>query len=223
MPNENKAPSTSKKVLRRLGLCLLIPLVAMTPAAFYCGPGWWSHLTAAIWRSPAEGSPESSVPTVPDPAPSANPAGPSSPVASDSQPLSAIEDVLRFDVTPAWVLAQWPRVSAGLGDLRLQGYRVPLVSGTAEDDLAGALTYYFNSQQQVERITFSGTTGDPRRLIRCVVGRFAFGRRLTNDPGIILYEVDRHPQSTLCIRPAPVVKASDALARYNVTLTIQRP
>ena len=139
---------------------------------------------------------------------------------------AAIEDALRFDVTPAWIIRQWPRVSAGLGDLRLQGYRVPLVSGTAEDDLAGALTYYFNSQQQVQRITFSGTTGDPRRLIQWVVGRFAFARRLTNDPGIIFYEAprpDRRPQSTLCIRPVPVVKASDALARFNVALTIERP
>jgi hypothetical protein len=100
------------------------------------------------------------------------------------------------------------------------------VSGTAEDDLAGALTYYFNWHQQVQRITFSGTTGDPRRLIQWVAGRFAFGRRLTNDPGIILYEVPRpdgRPQSTLCIRPVPVVKASEALARFNVALTIERP
>ncbi len=133
---------------------------------------------------------------------------------------------MRFDVTPAWIVRQWPRVSAGLGDLLLHGYRVPLVSGTAEDDLAGALTYYFNSQQQVERITFSGTTGDPRRLIQWVIDRFAFARRLTNDPGIILYEgprPDRRPQSTLCIRPVPVVKASNALARFNVALTLERP
>jgi hypothetical protein len=214
----------SKKVLRWLGIYLLIPAaVAMAPAAFYSGPQWWSHLTNAMPRSPAEGSPE---PAGSDPVPSASPAGPSSPVAPEPLPISAIEEVLRFDVTPAWIFRQWPRVSAGLGDLRLHGYRVPLVSGTAEDDLAGALTYYFNSQQQVERITFSGTTGDPRRLIQCVVRRFALARRLTNSPGIILYEVqgpDRRPQSTLCIRPVPVVKASDALARFDVALSIERP
>ena len=214
----------SKKVLRWLGIYLLIPgAVATVPAAFYCGPQWWAHLTNATLPSPAGGSPESAAP---DPAPPASPPGPSSPVACDWLPLAAIEDALRFDVTPAWIIRQWPRVSAGLGDLQLQGYRVPLVSGTAEDDLAGALTYYFNAHQQVQRITFSGTTGDPRRLIQWVVGRFAFARRLTNDPGIIFYEAppsDRRPQSTLCIRPVPVVKASDALARFNVALTIERP
>jgi len=56
------------------------------------------------------------------------------------------------------VISRWPRVSAGLAELQLQGYRVPLVSGTTANDLAGALTYYFNSRQQVQRITFQGTT-----------------------------------------------------------------
>ena len=216
----------SKKVFRWLGLYLLIPaVVALAPAVLYSGPQWWSHVTTMVSRPPAEGNLEPAAPAWSEPAASANPAGPSSPAASDPLPVSPIEEVLRFDVSPTWILRQWPRVSAGLGDLRLQGYRVPLVSGTAEDDLAGALTYYFNPQQQVERITFSGTTGDPRRLIRCVATRFGLVRRPTNDPGIILYEVlgpDRQPQSTLFIRPVPVVKASDALARFNVALTLQR-
>ena len=216
----------SKKMLRWLGLYLLIPgAVAFAPAAFYSGPQWWSHLTTAMSRSPAEGGTESA-PVAADPAVPASPAHPSIAVSPDALSVSAIEDTLRLDVTPAWILQQWPRVSAGLGDLQLQGYRVPLVSGTAEDDLAGALTYYFNPQQQVQRITFSGTTGDPRRLIRWVVDHFALARRLTNDPGIILYErqgPDRRPQSTLSIRPVPVVKASDARARYNIALLIERP
>ena len=67
--------------------------------------------------------------------------------------------------TSAWVLARWPRVSTRLANLDLQGYRVPLVSGTADGDLAGSLTYYFNSQQRVQRITFIGSTGDARPLV----------------------------------------------------------
>jgi hypothetical protein len=226
-PTPTEGGSLGKKVLRWLAIYLLIPgTVAATPAAICSGPQWWAHLTAAISRSPADGSTESTAPAGPDPMLPASPAGPSSPLSPDVLSATAIEEALRFDVTPAWIIRQWPRVSAGLGDLRLQGYRVPLVSGTAEDDLAGALTYYFNSQQQLARITFSGATGDPRRLIRWLVDHFAFARRLTNDPGVILYEVqgpDRRPQSTLSIRPVPVVKASDALARYNVALSIERP
>ncbi len=61
--------------------------------------------------------------------------------------------MLRFDVTVEWVMQRWPRVSTGLPYLQLQGYRVPLVTGTKVADLAGSLTYYFNARQQVQRIT----------------------------------------------------------------------
>ena len=73
--------------------------------------------------------------------------------AADATPMPSLAEVLRFDVTVAWVMQRWPRVSTGLPYLQLQGYRVPLVTGTTVADLAGSLTYYFNAQQQVQRIT----------------------------------------------------------------------
>ena len=66
----------------------------------------------------------------------------------------------------------WPQVATGLGQLQLQGYRVPLVSGTTEGDVAGSLTYYFNAQQQLQRIAFQGNTGDPRNLIVLLRSRY---------------------------------------------------
>ena len=77
----------------------------------------------------------------------------------DIQPLAA---VFRCDITPPWVMSQWSRVSTGLAELDLHGYRVALISGTREGDLAGSLTYYFNIQQRLQRITFQGSTGDAR-------------------------------------------------------------
>ena len=76
-----------------------------------------------------------------------------------------LAEVLRFDVSPAWVLQRWPRVSTDLAVLQLHGYRVPLVTGTNQNDVAGSLTYYFNPSQQVQQITLRGTTGDPRAII----------------------------------------------------------
>ena len=96
--------------------------------------------------------------------------------------------MLRFDVTASWVMQHWPRVSTGLPYLQLQGYRVALVTGTRVTDLAGSLTYYFNAQQQVQRITFRGTTGDPSVLVALLAGRYGFARRVMNDPGVVLYE-----------------------------------
>ena len=83
-----------KKVWRWGIYLLILGAVAVTPAAFYSGPQWWAHWTNAMSRSPAEESPE--------------PAGSDLALPQvrqvrslDSQPISAIEEVLRFDVTPA--------------------------------------------------------------------------------------------------------------------------
>ena len=83
----------------------------------------------------------------------------------EGTPTPAMAEVLRFDISPAWVLQRWPRVSTDLARLQLHGYRVPLVTGTSQSDVAGSLTYYFNPGQQVQQITLRGTTGDPRALI----------------------------------------------------------
>jgi len=140
--------------------------------------------------------------------------------------VRSLAEVFRFDISPAWVLARWPQVPTGLAQLQYQGYRVPLVTGTAPDDLAGSLTYYFNAQQQVERIVFRGTTGDARKLVALLMQRYRLVRRLTNDPGIFLYESiqpDGKTKSLLTIRPADVVRADDPNHRFQVDLTLQRP
>jgi hypothetical protein len=138
-----------------------------------------------------------------------------------------LADVLRFDVTVAWVTQHWPRVSSGLGDVRLQGYRVPLVTGAGITDVAGSLTYYFDVRQQAQRITLLGTTGNPTALVRVLASRFHFTRRLVkDDSGLILFEAvdpDNRPAGSLKIRSAPVIDAAQPYTRYEVDLVVNRP
>ena len=146
--------------------------------------------------------------------------------AVDAMPMPSLAEVLRFDATVPWVMQRWPRVSTGLPHLQLQGYRVPLVTGTSIADLAGSLTYYFNVRQRVQRITLRGTTGDPRALVALLTNRYRFTRRLTNDPGMVLYEaVDsgNQPVGTAKIRSASVVKANQPYTRFEVDLVMDRP
>ena len=95
------------------------------------------------------------------------PAGPS---PLETLPTPTLAEVLRFDVTVEWVMQRWPRVSTGLPYLQLQGYRVPLVSGTSLRDVAGSLTYYFNapagrsgSRSAARPATRAPLGGDPGR------------------------------------------------------------
>jgi hypothetical protein len=136
-----------------------------------------------------------------------------------------LAEVLHFDATPGWVMARWPRVTAGLAELELQGYRVPLVTGTAENDLAGSLTYYFDKEQRVKFITFHGATGDPRKLVALVMQKYSFRPEPTKDPSLSLYLVkwNGKPMSELRIRTASVVRADQPHARYQVDLAMKRP
>lgn len=136
-----------------------------------------------------------------------------------------LAEIFRWDVTTAWILAHWPRVSAGLSQVEMQGYRVPLVTGTATDDLAGSLTYYFNRRQRVERMTFFGATGDSRRLVALLATKFGFVRELNDDPSLFLYRVreGRKVISELRIKPARVVRSDAPLSRFDVALLIERP
>lgn len=154
------------------------------------------------------------------------PLGPgANPTSPQHVPVRTLEDVFRFDVTTAWILGHWPRVSAGLAEIDTQGYRVPLVTGTSEADLAGALTYYFNPKQQIERITFNGATGDTRRLVALLTSRFGFHREATDDPSLFLYQVkdDREVISELKIKPTRIVRNDAPHSRFEVALRIQRP
>jgi len=198
------------------------------PMLFFRASDVWNgarRTLAALTTAPADepaSAPDGSAPVPPvAPAPIAS----KSPI--DSPPVRTLEEVLRFDVSPRWVMDQWARVSTGMAQLQLQGYRVLLVTGTGRDDLAGSLTYYFNPHQQLQKITFNGTTGDATKLVRLLVTRYRFVLRLTNDGGLFVYEgpsvEGEGVRSVLRIRPSGVVKADEPHQRFHVDLMLERP
>ena len=150
--------------------------------------------------------------------------------ASSTVPRSDLKvhdagSVFSFEVTPEWILARWPSVSTGLAQLQLEGYRVPLVTGTGQEDVAGALTYYFDARQRLQRINFVGLSADPRPLVGLLTGRFHMTRRLTNDPGLVVYEaapVGRGPMSGLQVHVAPL-EPGEAYRRYEIEISLERP
>lgn len=140
--------------------------------------------------------------------------------------VADFSEVLRFDVSTGWIMNRWPRVSTGMSQLQLQGYRVPLVTGTRLDDMAGSLTYYFNPYQQVQTITFNGTTGDATRLIQVLSQKYGFQRQLANDGGLFVYIVPDEKEkarSVLRIRPAGILRTDAPHSRFQVDMIIHRP
>lgn len=191
------------------------------PVAFFSAANWWKSFRQSLAGSPNRDAATDQVTA----AISAAPGQPPKPTI-EGPPVGDLAEVFRFDVTPAWVTQRWPRVSTGLANLQLEGYRVALVSGTRPSDLAGALTYYFNSTHQVQQITFRGTTGDTSSLVRMLTSRYRLARKITNDPGTIIYEAVNpagKATSMARIRQAAVVKVDDPNRRYVVELVLERP
>ena len=180
--------------------------------------------------------PVNPAPNAATPTPGANPAqvpnphgitpftGPTQ-IPLEGSGVQRLEEVFSFDVTTPWILGHWARVSTSLAELNLKGYRVPLVTGTREADVAGSLTYYFNPQQQLQRIMFTGASGDTRELVALLVSRHGFQREITSDAGLFYYAVRESNQiiSELKIRPVPIVRAGDPRQRFEIDLVMNRP
>jgi hypothetical protein len=137
--------------------------------------------------------------------------------------ISSLREVLRFDVPPAWVMQHFPIVNTGLGDGLLDGLRTPLVTGTRPDDLVGALTYYFDRFQRVQRITIHAVTGDPTRMTVELQTAFNLQQQPALGGGLYTTSWNGVPTSLMHITPAPVVTASPQQARFNVFLELNQP
>lgn len=144
-------------------------------------------------------------------------------VITPGRSLVDLAEILRFDIDPAWVVHRFPRVSTGLSNVGNHGYRVPLVTGTMQDDVAGALTYFFDEKQKCEKITFYGTTGDPRRFVSTVAQLHGLQAVEGPEPGVFAYEKKSWgtPVSQLHIRPATVARAEWSRAKFQIELVLK--
>ena len=143
----------------------------------------------------------------------------------EGTPTYSLGDVLRMDISKEWVYQRWPRKSTALADLDLYGVRVPLVTGTQLNDIAGSLTYYFGIDGRVRRISFRGRTGDTTQIASIVHQRFGLVAQPTVVAGeqLLQYRRDEDVLSELRTRPAPVLWASSPHESFTVELELQDP
>jgi len=143
-----------------------------------------------------------------------------SPVAYSAPPVG-VEEAFRFEIQPTWVLARFPSVSTVAGDPKQLGMRVALVTGTRPEDLAGSLTYYFNEHHQLQRITFTGRTGDARRLLAAVVPMHGLKSLPTTGAALYVAGDAKKPTSQVAVNYLPITPA-EANARLDVAVDLKR-
>lgn len=137
--------------------------------------------------------------------------------------IRAMSDVLRFDIPPAWVIQNFPQVNTSVGDLSLDGFRVPLITGTRPDDLVGTLTYYFDRFQHVQRITMHGMTSDPGRIATELQQNYKLVQQPSLGGGLYTVTWNGRPTSVLHIKPAAIITAEPQPNRFEIMLELNQP
>lgn len=150
--------------------------------------------------------------------------GAARPVASlAGGPVHDFRDLLRFDITPEWIASRFSRVTTVLAELQLDGLRVPLVSGTEADDVAGTVTYYFDRGGRLQRISLHGFTGDATRLSQTMQQYYNLRPQPTLDAGVYASYWNGYPTSVLKVSRVPVMYADAPRAQYTVFLELNQP
>jgi hypothetical protein len=137
--------------------------------------------------------------------------------------IGELEQILQFNVTPEWIMQRWSRVSTIRSDTGLDGMRVALVTGTNVEDIAGSLTYHFDGQRQLRRITFNGLTGDDRPLVNLVLQHYKLRPEPALGAGLYVTRWNGKPTGVLRIVHAPVVRAQRPHERLEVMLELNQP
>lgn len=134
-----------------------------------------------------------------------------------------LQEIFHFGVTVGWIYDHWARVSKAAHRGPLQGYRVALVTGTKMDDLAGVLTYYFDSQHQLREIDFEGSTGDVRRLIHVMRTVYRMESVPAPEPGVHLYQYRAGGRvlGQLRFEAEPEVSSERPWDRFRVSLNFK--
>ena len=138
-------------------------------------------------------------------------------------PVTDLREVMRFDISPDWVIQRFSRVSTVLADLKLQALRVPIVTGTRTDDLAGTLTYYFDGSGKLQRVTLHAFTGDPNRLVGAMTQHYGLTRESSLEAGVFTKRWNGIPIHFLRLTHTSVIHADALHQKYTVFLELNQP
>lgn len=198
-----------------LGAAIVVPYVMFDEGLSKTARTEWQRYFGGSSAAPAGGGIGNWFQSAPQPLASLD-AGPALPPVS-------LEDALRLDISTGWVTSHWSRVSTVIGETDQMGLRVALVSGTEPTDIAGSLTYYFDQRHQLQRITFTGLTGDESRVITHLMNKFGLRPQPTVAAG--LYQAPAGPGkvSQAQVNHLPVVQAAAINARAELAIEIHRP
>ncbi len=137
--------------------------------------------------------------------------------------INDLREVLRFDVSPDWVMANFSRVTTVLAELELEGLRVPIVTGTGTADLAGSITYYFDRSGRLQRVMLHAFTGDASKVVATMTENYGLQAEPSLDAGVYTRRWNGVPVHFLRLTRAPVVYSDALHHKLTVYLELNQP
>lgn len=207
----------------------LLGAAVAAPIAVTEGPKHWPGVMNS-WADSANAPPAPAVRSFdPRQATLSGPRGPGTLVYESPAPIEGtgfvtLNQLFRTDVTKEWVYTHWARKTTGLADPELFGVRVPVVTGTSMTDLAGSLSYYFNSDGRVDRLRFHGRTADTTQIVAIAQQAFGMTPQRPTAPGEQLFQtlVGKNIQNQLRTSPAPILWATSPHESFTVDFEANR-
>jgi len=138
-------------------------------------------------------------------------------------PIYDLREVLRFDISPDWVMSRFSRVTTILADTQLEGLRVPLVTGIGPADLAGSITYYFDASGKLQRVMLHAFTGDASRVVATMTQHYGLQAEPSLDAGVYTRRWNATPVHFLRLTRAPVVYSDALHHKLTVYLELNQP
>ena len=136
--------------------------------------------------------------------------------------IADFNTVFQCGAPRSWVQRTYGDISEA-ADGQREGLRVSLVTGNRPEDLAGSLTYWFDRQGRVERITFQGVTGNPAKLVSFAHRSQKMVARGCERDAIFVRDGKNGPLHLLHISRLPFVNVQTQYGRYEVTLELNQP
>ncbi len=136
--------------------------------------------------------------------------------------ISSFNRIFQCGAPRSWVQRTYDDASRTM-DQQREGLRVTLVTGDKLEDLAGSLTYWFDRQGRVERITFQGVTGNPAKLVSFAHRSHKMVARGCERDAIFVRDGKNGPLHLLHISRLPFVNVQTQYGRYEVTLELNQP
>jgi hypothetical protein len=137
--------------------------------------------------------------------------------------VTDLREVLRFDIVPGWLPKRFARVSTVTSNVQMDGLRVPLITGTQPNDIAGSLTYYFDASQSLKRINLHGLTGDPSPLANLMVQFYQLKPEQSLGGQLFTTRWNNRITSVLHVAPAPIIYAGADHSKYILFLELNQP